>query len=73
MSSESEQVIIDEILLIARAVKTHLKEPNCTHNIKTIVKEALENRAIGPLSPIAAADINTKVTSQDAYRDRFNK
>jgi len=30
-------------------------------------------RAIGPRSPTAAADINTEVTSQDAYRRDFNK
>ena len=40
-----EDSIISDIFLIAKAVKEHLKEPNCTHNIRFIVKQALDSKS----------------------------
>ena len=46
---QEQELIISDLLLIAKAVKEHLKEPNCTHNIISIVKQALESKnGLGP-------------------------
>lgn len=43
MTPKQEQEL-DDLYLIAQAVKEHLNEPNCTHAIKFIVKQALESK-----------------------------
>jgi len=41
----AEDTVVSDVLLIARAVKRHLSEvPNCKRDLKSIVKEALENK-----------------------------
>ena len=45
---QTEGVVINEILCITQAVKRHLSEvPDCTHDLKSIVKEALESKSAG--------------------------
>lgn len=43
MSAKCDENVMKDIFLIAKAVKKHYTEPDCKHDIKTIVKEALEN------------------------------
>ena len=42
---QEQELIISDLLLIAKAVKEHLKEPNCHRNIRSIVKQALESKS----------------------------
>ena len=55
---QEQELIINDLFLIAKAVKEHLKEPNCTHNIRSIVKQALEskNGLRPPTTPNPAED-----------------
>ncbi len=62
---QEQELIINDLFLIAKAVKEHLKEPNCTHNIRSIVKQALESK--NGLRPITTPD--TETTSSGTNRN----
>jgi len=44
---QEQELIINDLYLIAKAVKEHVNEPNCTHTIKFIVKQALQSKTSG--------------------------
>jgi hypothetical protein len=46
MKAADQETIISDVFLIAKAVKEHLKEDNCTHSIRFIVKHALESKSV---------------------------
>ena len=54
-----EESIINDIFLIIKAVKEHLNEPNCSHKIRSIVKQALENKGAGVASQTPQTPIQT--------------
>ena len=59
-----EESIINDILLIVKAVKEHLNEPNCTHKIRSIVKQALENKGAGVAGQTPQTDTDDRAGDQ---------
>jgi hypothetical protein len=51
---QEQELLINDLFLIVKAVKEHLKEADCTHNIRSIVKQALESKTyyLGRLSVV---------------------
>jgi hypothetical protein len=72
LSSKSEYTVINEITLIAKAVKRHLNEPDCKHDIRTIVNEALnESKAVALTGQQQQTqDADTLGTNQNGYSSR---
>lgn len=42
MSTKCDENVMKDALVIAKAVRVHLAEDNCSHNIRDIVRKALE-------------------------------
>jgi hypothetical protein len=57
---------------VIRTINKHLDEYNCIHNIREIMKEALENISAGVNAPVTASETKDRLqgVSDHATEDR---
>jgi hypothetical protein len=46
--SSSQDTTVSDTLAVVMALKRHLKEDNCKHSIKSILREGLKSKAVAP-------------------------
>lgn len=60
--SSSQDTTVSDTLAVVMALKRHLKEDNCKHSIKSILREGLKSKAVGPAARRQQQPVTTTPT-----------